>query len=367
MTSPLDTPSTAAEIGAVAGRLDVAVDVIVEVVSLGEAVLIDDITEATIEESISVDRTAGRRLPAAASLISTAGGGTSAYWARARIRLGQRLTSPSAGLSVVAALGVYSASKLFINRETDPATTRVELLDCLKDLDKQITEPYVGIGLVQDTINDQASAARMAVGFDLGPRRWSYAQAWPRGTTRLDIVIDTLHAHGWRTPWTHPATGALLSKPLNEFGAVVGEISHEGPNSVLSPTRNEDEVDLDAPNEWLIVPADGIENVQPERRVDEDRGAASQNALSGRATPHVVDVDAADQAALAALADRWRDLGIGQAHLYPVETSPYPVAWHDERVSYADERTAEVLCEVCAFEMPLDGSADTKWTLGPIR
>ena len=365
--SPLgdDAASPADIVRVTTGRGALLAEMIVERVTLGAAVVIDDITTTVLDGSATIDRESGRLIPTSASLSSRAGSGDAEYWAATRVRLGQKLTDEVTGDVAYVPMGVYSATTLTISREADPPITAVELLDCLADLDTQLAEPYVGIGLVADTLADQCAAARLAVGFDVGGLRWEIAYEWPRGTTRLQVVTDTLIAHGWRQPWTDRATGALMSTPLGRSAAVVAEISHEGPGSVLSTVRPDITVDLAAPNEWVVVSSEPDLGLRAERRRNLARGPASEFARSGRRQTHVVSVDAATGDALAVVADRYAVLGTAGASLREVFTAPFPVAWHDERIIYGDETTAPVTCEVCSFSLPLNGEGDTRWTLGP--
>ncbi len=140
---------------------------------------------------------------------------------------------------------------------------------------------------------------------------------------------------------------------------------------MLSPARSVDRDFFEAPNRWVFVRQNNVDDVSPIEGngiytyTNDYAGDTSVEARDGRIITKVEYVDAADHEALVRQAQITIDADMRVATTVRVSTSPNPLHWHFDRLLIDDPdlgRWADVLGTQWTF--PLDGGdMQHDWTI----
>jgi hypothetical protein len=138
--------------------------------------------------------------------------------------------------------------------------------------------------------------------------------------------------------------------------------------TILTQRRKRGRDFYDAPNRWVFYQQNATEEEQPSdgnglrlEYTNETSGPTSVEARGGRVITKVVGVDAADAAALQAAAQRTIDADMQIPVLIAIETAPFPLAWHFDRIQVQDAGLGAQLQVVATnWSLNLDGS-DMSW------
>jgi len=118
----------------------------------------------------------------------------------------------------------------------------------------------------------------------------------------------------------------------------------------------------DAPNRWVAVRSNNVDEVAPEEGngiftfVNQSVGPTSVDARGGRSITRYLNLDVVDHAALVSTAQVSIDADLRLSTKYEVTTSPNPLHWHFDRMLVNDPDLGEFL-EVMGTQwtLPLNG------------
>jgi hypothetical protein len=194
----------------------------------------------------------------------------------------------------------------------------------------------------------------------------SWWQTSSESPTWLGICNDLLASIGYRGLWVDQ-DGAFRSGPYvlpelraSEFNLNVGSLL----TGIVAQDRTVSNDVWGAPNRWRFVRNDmsvaPVETAGIYTTSNPDTGPSSIASL-GRVVPApVVYLDATSQADLVTQGDRIKAAAMRTTEVLTLKTSPFPAAWHVDRVTYADAAlgaTREAQCR--SWSLPLDGSDGT--------
>lgn len=191
--------------------------------------------------------------------------------------------------------------------------------------------------------------------------------------TWLTVINDLLAAVGYAGIWSDH--NGVLRAQLYRSPADRGpewRMTDDPAVTLLTQRRKRSRDFYDAPNHWVIYQQNATENEQASNAnglryefTNDSIGETSVEGRGGRVITKVLGVDAADAASLAAQAQRTIDADMLIPTIIAIDTAPFPLAWHFDRIEVADARlgaTLQVLAT--AWTLNLDGSDMTwEWTV----
>jgi len=138
--------------------------------------------------------------------------------------------------------------------------------------------------------------------------------------------------------------------------------------TILTQRRKRGRDFYDAPNHWVFYQQNATEQEQPSDSnglryefTNDTTGPTSVEARGGRVITKVVGVDAADAAALQAAARVTIDADMQIPTTIAIETAPFPLAWHFDRIQVQDAGLGAFLQVMAtSWTLNLDGS-DMQW------
>lgn len=187
--------------------------------------------------------------------------------------------------------------------------------------------------------------------------------------TWLTVVNDLLAAVGYAGIWSDH--NGVLRAQLYRSPAARGpewQMTDDPAVTLLTQRRKRRRDFYDAPNHWVIYQQNSTETEQASNAnglryefTNDTIGETSVEARGGRVITKVLGVDAADAASLQAQAQRTIDADMQIPTTITIDTAPFPLAWHFDRIEVSDARlgaTLQILAS--AWTLNLDGS-DMAW------
>jgi hypothetical protein len=197
---------------------------------------------------------------------------------------------------------------------------------------------------------------------------------WPltAETTWLNIVNDLLAAIGYRGLWSD-WDGRLRCEPYLSPGERAVEWTYDTTDqatSMLAVKRIISRDYYNAPNRWVAIRNNDVAGTTPVEGngvytyVNQYNGLTSVEARDGRVITSILQLDAADQAALIAQTNKAIETDLRLQTKYTVESSPNPLHWHFDKLIYKDnEIGTEVKVMSTNWELPLlGGNMRHNWT-----
>lgn len=254
---------------------------------------------------------------------------------------------------------------------TQPLIYGVECYDLLDALNTPTGEAYsVGAGGSYVNAIYEILTAQGFTKFVLDKSRISTtlptSKVWPldTATTWLNVVNDLLSAIGYRGIWSD-WDGYLRCEPYQTPDARTSEWTYEtqGLASMLSQQRTYTKDFYNAPNRWVAIRNNDVAGTTPVEGngvytyVNQYNGLTSVNARGGRVITSILQLDAADQAALIAQTQRAIETDLRLQTKISVDSSPNPLHWHFDKLTLNDNEAGENL-EVLEseWELPLLGN-----------
>lgn len=251
-----------------------------------------------------------------------------------------------------------------------PLIYQVECYDLLDALNTPTGEAYsVGAGgsyinAVYDILTSQGFTK-----FVLDKSRISTtlptSKVWPldTNTTWLNVVNDLLAAIGYRGIWSD-WNGYLRCEPYVEPNARASEWTYEtqGLQAMTSQQRTYTKDYYNAPNRWVAIRNNDVAGTTPVEGngvytyVNQYNGLTSVEARGGRVITSILQLEAADQAALIAQTQKAIESDLRLQTRITLDTSPNPLHWHFDKLTLNDSEAGQNL-EVMesSWELPLNG------------
>jgi hypothetical protein len=138
-------------------------------------------------------------------------------------------------------------------------------------------------------------------------------------------------------------------------------------NTLLTQRRRIQHDYYDAPNRWVFYRTNNTEDAAPIdgagrwEYINDFRGETSVEARGGRTITKVLGVEAVDQASLIRAGQSVIDADMSIPTTIPIETAPFPMAWHFDKINVSDPilgASLDVLAT--SWSLNLDGS-DMGW------
>ncbi|MFD6565397.1 hypothetical protein [Micromonospora profundi] len=275
-------------------------------------------------------------------------------------------------------LGAYYTAVPSRTYEQSPPVYDVTGYDILHGLYSPTGEAYAvdaGVSYLAavEQILVEQGYTRYLIDYARGSSVLPSAKVWPLDdqTRWLTIVNDLLAAVGYQGIWSD-WDGQLRCQPYQLPSERPPEwVYGGGAASMLSPARSVDRDFFEAPNRWVFVRQNNVDDLPPyegngiHTYQNDYAGETSVEARDGRVITKVEFVDAADHEALVRQAQITIDADMRVATTVRVATSPNPLHWHFDRLLIDDPdlgRWADVLGT--SWTLPLDGGdMQHEWTL----
>lgn len=191
------------------------------------------------------------------------------------------------------------------------------------------------------------------------------SKVWPLDaqTTWLNVVNDLCAAIGYRGIWSD-WDGYLRIEPYAEPSVRTSEWTYEteGLAAMVSEQRTYTKDYYNAPNRWVAIRNNDVAGATPVEGngvytyVNQYKGLTSVEARGGRVITSILQLEAADQAALIAQTQRAIETDLRLQTKISLNTSPNPLHWHFDKVTINDNEAGQNL-EVLEqeWELPLNG------------
>lgn len=351
-------------------------------VDMGMELLADDLT-MSVEEDISddlfgapsVQRNSLANMHASLTMSTS----RPLNWGRSIVRPYMVFTGPISAVGPIASmrfnLGAYYADTPEGVFDEEPATYDVTGYDILSVLDDPIGDAYsidagavyldqieeiLTVRGVSQYVIDREAAARVVTS--------PLVYAMEDNATWLGVVNDLLAAVGYAGIWSD-WNGTLRCQAYRTPSERSPEwyFTSDVANTLLTQRRRIQHDFYDAPNRWVFYRSSNTDSGQPVdgagrwEYVNETIGETSVEARGGRVKTKVVGIDAADQESLMAAGQSVIDADMSIPTTIPIETAPFPLAWHFDRFVVSDPHLGAALQVMAtSWSLSLDGS-DMKW------
>lgn len=187
--------------------------------------------------------------------------------------------------------------------------------------------------------------------------------------TWLTVVNDLLAAVGYAGIWSDH--NGYLRAQVYRSPADRGpewQMTDDPAVTLLTNRRTRHRDFYDAPNHWIFYRNSTTEGEQPSadngfryEYTNQYNGETSVEARGGRVITKVLGVDAVDAASLQAQAQRTIDSDSLIPTIIKIETAPFPLAWHFDRIEVSDGGLgAQIQVVATSWTLALDGS-DMQW------
>jgi hypothetical protein len=191
--------------------------------------------------------------------------------------------------------------------------------------------------------------------------------------TWLTIVNDLLAAVGYAGIWSD-WNGVLRAQAYTTPSARSPEWTMtDNPAVTLLTQRRKRQRDFySTPNHWIFYRNTSTEDDQPSdangfryEYTNQADGDTSVNARGGRQITKVVGVDASDDLAVIQQAQQTIDADMLVPTVISIETAPFPMAWHMDRIQVSDAGLGAALQVLASsWSLNLDGSdMSFDWTV----
>lgn len=187
--------------------------------------------------------------------------------------------------------------------------------------------------------------------------------------TWLTIVNDLLGAVGYQGVWSD-WNGVLRAQVYNTPSDRSPEwlMSDDPAVTLLTQRRKRQRDFYSTPNHWIFYRNTSTEGDQPSddngfryEFTNQTDGDTSVNARGGRVITKVVGVDASDALAVIQQAQQTIDADMLIPTVISIETAPFPMAWHMDRIQVSDAGLGVALQVLASsWALNLDGS-DMSW------
>lgn len=188
--------------------------------------------------------------------------------------------------------------------------------------------------------------------------------------TWLNVINDLLAAIGYSGLYSdqNGVLRAQVYRSPTERGPE-WQMTDDPAITLLTQRRKRQRDFYDAPNHWVFYQQNNTEGDQPDsvnglrfEYTNQSDGDTSVDARGGRVITKVVGTDAADALALQTSAQRTIDADMLIPTVITIETAPFPLAWHFDRIEVSDAQLG-VSLQVLAtsWTLNLDGS-DMQWS-----
>jgi hypothetical protein len=267
-------------------------------------------------------------------------------------------------------LGAYFTSTPKKSVEFYPQIHQVTGYDILHRLQDQVGEVYaVAAGqkyltVVEGILREQGYQ-KFIIDNHAADAVLPSAQVWEldQNITWLTVVNDLLAAVGYQGIWSD-WNGYLRCQQYIPPGQRVAEWYYDAGKltSMLDPERSIEQDYYNAPNRWVAVQSNNVDEKTPVEGdgiftfINQSNGPTSVEARDGRTITRRLDIDAASQEALVASARVSIDADMRLSTKYEVASSPNPLHWHFDRLLVNDPDLGEYI-EVLStsWTLPLNG------------
>jgi hypothetical protein len=285
-------------------------------------------------------------------------------WGRAIIRPYQKING------IRFNLGAYYTNTPDRVLGTMPLIYSVECYDLLDALNTPTGEAYAiaaggsYVNAIYDIVTSQGFTKFILDKSRIGTTLPT-AKVWPLDTqtTWLNVINDLCAAIGYRGIWSD-WDGYLRIEPYTEPAIRTSEWTYEtvGAYTMASQQRVYTKDYYAAPNRWVAIRNNNVAGSTPVEGngvytyVNQYNGLTSVQARGGRIITSILQVDAADQAALVAQTQQAIETDLRLQTKISLETSPNPLHWHFDKLTLNDSEAGQNL-EVLEqeWELPLLG------------
>lgn len=336
--------------------------------------IIEDISEALTEATVARNSYANLHATLSFTIESPLS------WGSAIVRPYMDITAPTSPTDPLATLRFYLGAYVTDTPEEDMSldvsswdATGYDILSLLDDavgddysVDAgesylaRVEEILLNRGFTEYIIDpDQAATVRPS------------AKTWPLddNVTWLNVINDLLAAVGYQGIWSdHNGRLRCHSYRSPRDRGPEWHMTDDPAVTLLTQRRRRKRDFYDAPNHWIFYRNSTTEEEQPDATnqlryeyTNETTGETSVEARGGRLITKVTGVDVADVDTLIATAQRTIDADTLIPTIITIDTAPFPLAWHFDRIEVSDARLG-VSLQVLAtsWQMNLDGS-DMSW------
>jgi hypothetical protein len=302
-------------------------------------------------------------------------------WGSAIVRPYYLIAGPTSSTATARAvakfyLGAYYTEVSTDDLENSPPTWEVTGHDILSILDDAIGDAYsVAKGVapltrVEDILRDRG-VTRYLIDRSAAATVLSTPMTWTLddNVNWLFVVNQLLAAIGYRGVYSD-WEGWLRCEPYIPPSDRASEwvFAVDGVSTIVGAALSRSRDMYDAPNRWVFYRNSGTDDVPPVdgngryEYVNQLVAASSVEARNGRVITKTVGVDAATQTALVQQAQITIDADMSVTTRLTFPTSPFPLAWHFDRITLLDPRVGGAASEVqgSSWSLPLDGS-DMEW------
>lgn len=268
-------------------------------------------------------------------------------------------------------LGAYFTNTPDRRLGTQPLIYEVQCYDLLDALNTPTGEAYAvdsGVSYLEaiEQILRAQGFSRLQIDSTRASTTLPSARVWPLDTqtTWLKIVNDLLSAIGYRGIWSD-WDGYLRCEPYLTPAERPSEWTYDTTDqhsSMLSVDRTVSRDYYNAPNRWVAIRSSNVAGTTPVEGdgvytyINEYDGLTSVEGRNGRVITSILQLDAADQAALVAQTQQAIETDLRLQTKYTVESSPNPLHWHFDKLLYRDEEIgSDVQVMSTSWELSLTG------------
>lgn len=336
--------------------------------------LVADISDSLT--SASVSRNSYANLHASLSFTTE----SPLSWGNAIVRPYMEITGPTSTLDPLATMRFYLGAYVTDTPDEDMSlevsswdATGFDILSLLDDsvgdgysvdagvayLDA-VEEILINRGFTQYVIDPDAAASVLAS---------AKTYTVDDNVTWLTVINDLLGAIGYGGIWSDH-NGVIRVQVYRSPGDRGPEwrMTDDPATTLLTQRRKRSRDFYDAPNHWVFYRNSTTEDDQPSdanglrfEYTNDTVGDTSVEGRGGRVITKVEGVDAADPVSLQAQAMRTIDADMLIPTVISIETAPFPLAWHFDRIEVSDAglgAATQVLAT--SWTLNLDGS-DMSW------
>ena len=297
-------------------------------------------------------------------------------------------TNNDTGFAARFNMGIYCLSSPQVDASQLPNTWTFDGYDLLSLLDVPIGDTYF---VAPSTSIDTAIASLVhavlptaTINGSTGLTAGGTGLTWPfdesDAYTYLDAINAMLTAGGFLPLWAD-WNGVFQITAATSFAShaieYVFDTSDE--DNIVAESRSVTNDLSDVPNKWKFImsglTAAPVEGQTQYTYTDSRASSPTSTVNRGRTVWSINYVDTLTQdstsyAQLVTLAQKQIELDLTTSEEFAVSTSPFPLAWHFDSITYNDNNIAEALpaqsntrhVVALSWESTLDGSADTTWT-----
>lgn len=300
-------------------------------------------------------------------------------WGRSLVRPYMTFTGPTSPGSGLSTMKFYQGVYFTDTPETDlsetPPRYDVTGYDILSILDDAVGDAYsvdTGVGHLDtvEAILQSRGVTRYVIDPDARDRVVSSPIVYTMedNITWLRVVNDLLSAVGYAgvwSDWNGVLRCQIYQSPSDRSPEWV--MTSDVATTLMTQRRRILHDYYDAPNRWVFYRSNNTEDPAPAdgdgrwEYVNDFTGETSVEARGGRVITKTVGLDAADQASLVRAGQSIVDSDMSIPTTIPIETAPFPLAWHFDKINVSDPILGASLDVMATqWSLNLDGS-DMSW------